>query len=229
MAAMARRGDALRDHILQAAKQVFLEEGFERASMDEVARRANTSKRSLYAHFESKEKLFLAVIELVRELFLGRLKEPAAYSTSPVEALTLFCARYLESMLYEASIRLVRITLAETGRFPEGAAQHYDVMFTEVMTRLASYLKTAFGSSARASSDAAERLLGQILFPKLPRALFGLGELVEGFDERALSPQIDLRWVRRTVHDVVESLSESGAKRVPPRPAAVKATRRARG
>src|ERR1700704_2001960 len=33
---------------------------FERASMDVVAARAETSKRSLYAHFESKEKLFLA-------------------------------------------------------------------------------------------------------------------------------------------------------------------------
>jgi len=61
---MARRGDKLREHILWIAKDVFLEMGFERASMDVVAARAETSKRSLYAHFESKEKLFLAVIDL---------------------------------------------------------------------------------------------------------------------------------------------------------------------
>ncbi|MET0427351.1 MAG: helix-turn-helix domain-containing protein, partial [Microvirga sp.] len=60
---MARRGVQLREHILWTAKDVFLELGFERTSMDEVAGRAATSKRTLYAHFESKEKLFLAVIE----------------------------------------------------------------------------------------------------------------------------------------------------------------------
>jgi AcrR family transcriptional regulator len=204
---MARRGNELREHVLQAAKQVFLEVGFERASMDEVARRANTSKRSLYAHFESKENLFLAVLGLVRGLFLARLKEPAAYSADPGEALTLFCGRYLESLLYEPSIQLLRVTLAETTRFPEGAAQHYDLMFTEVATRLGAYLKTTFGLSSRASTEAAQRLLGQILFPRLPRALFGLEDLVEGFDERTLSPKINLRWVRRIVVDMVESLS----------------------
>jgi hypothetical protein len=37
---MARRGDALREHILWVAKEVFLELGFERASMDDVGSRA---------------------------------------------------------------------------------------------------------------------------------------------------------------------------------------------
>lgn len=204
---MARRGDELREHILQAAKHVFLEMGFERASMDEVARTANTSKRSLYAHFENKEKLFLAVIELVRGLFLGRLKEPAAYSTDPAEALALFCGRYLERVFYGPSIQLLRVTLAETARFPEGAAQHHDLMFTEVVTRLAAYLKATFGLTARAATDAAQRLVGQLLFPRLPRALFGLDDLVESVDEKSPSPKVDMRAVKRAVADLLESLA----------------------
>lgn len=203
---MARRGDQLRDHILWAAKDVFLEMGFERASMDEVASRAETSKRSLYAHFENKDKLFLAVIELVRGLFLARLRTPDDYAASPAEALTLFCARYLEAMLYEASVQLTRITIAETARFPEAAAQHHDVIFTEVEIRLARYLKTTLGLSPRASAEAAQRLLGQVLFPRFPRALFGLDELVERFDDTALSPKIDLRAVRRAVAELLASL-----------------------
>lgn len=203
---MARRGDQLRDHILWVAKDVFLEMGFERASMDEVASRAETSKRSLYAHFETKDKLFLAVIELVRGLFLARLNTPDDYAANPAEALTLFCGRYLEAMLYEASVRLTRITIAETARFPEAAAQHHDVVFAEVETRLARYLKTTFGLSIRASAEAAQRLLGQVLFPRFPRALFGLDELVERFDDTALSPKIDLRAVRRAVAELLASL-----------------------
>jgi hypothetical protein len=96
--------------------------------------------------------------------------------------------------------------MAETARFPEGAAQHYDVMFTEVTTRLAAYLRATFHVSARASLDVAHQLLGQLLFPRLTRALFGLEDLVDRFDEHAVSAKIDVRAIRKVVTNVVESL-----------------------
>jgi AcrR family transcriptional regulator len=206
---MARRGDELRDHILGVAKGVFLELGFERASMDEVANRARTSKRSLYAHFESKDKLFLAVLELVRRLFLARLKLPAAYSTRPAEALALFLGRYVEVILYEPSVQMIRLTLAEAGRLPEGAAQHFDVVFGEVTTRLGDYLKATFGVSNRVSTEHAQRLLGRVLFPLLPRALFGLEDLIEAFDERAISPKVDMKAIRKAVGELLDTLAPS--------------------
>ena len=205
---MARRGDQLREHILWVAKDVFLEMGFERASMDVVAARAETSKRSLYAHFESKEKLYLAVIDLVRGLFLSRLRMPGDYSEKPAEALVMFGGRYLEILLYEQSIQMCRVSMAETTRFPEGAAQHFDVMFTEVHTRLSAYLKTTFALSARDSAEAARRLLGRILYPRFPRALFGMDELAESFDDEALSPDFDLKPIRQAVADLIESLQK---------------------
>jgi AcrR family transcriptional regulator len=208
-APMARRGDELRNHVLSVARGVFLEMGFERTSMEEVASRAQTTKRSLYAHFESKEKLFLAVIDRQRGRFLERLKVPEAYSSRPAEALAQFCGRYLEVIIYEPSVQLIRVTLAETTRFPEAAAQHYDVMFVTIATRLAGYLETTFGLSARVSADATQRLLGQILFPLLPRALFGLEQCIAAFDPRALSPQIDLRPVRKAVAELIESLPKT--------------------
>jgi len=205
---MARRGDQLREHILWIAKDVFLEMGFERASMDVVAARAQTSKRSLYAHFESKEKLYLAVIDLVRGLFLSRLKMPGDYSEKPAEALTMFCGRYLEILLYQSSIQMCRVSMAETARFPQGAAQHFDVMFTEVHTRLSAYLKTTFGLSARASAEAAQKLLGQLLYPRFVRALFGMDKLAESFDREALAPDFDLKPIRKAVSALIESLQK---------------------
>jgi AcrR family transcriptional regulator len=202
----ARRGDRLREHILWTAKDVFLEMGFERASMDAVASRAETSKRSLYAHFESKEKLFLAVIELVRGLFLNRLKMPGEYSEKPAEALVIFCARYLEILLYEKSVQMCRVSMAETSRFPEGAARYFDVLFTEVHGFLNTYLKAAFGLSARASAEATDRLMGQILYPKYPRALFGMDPLIQGFGREDRAPEIDLKPIRRAVAELIESL-----------------------
>jgi AcrR family transcriptional regulator len=203
---MARRGDTLREHILWTAKEVFLEMGFERASMDVVANRAQTSKRSLYAHFESKEKLFLAFVELVRGLFLGKLKMPQDYSDKAAEALALFCGRYLELLLYDGTIRMCRVCMAETNRFPQGSAQYFGVLFTEVHTCLSAYLKMTFALSARTSSDAAHRLLGQVLYPRFPRALFGIDPLGKRVDEAAISPEFDLRPIRKAVADVIEVL-----------------------
>ena len=205
---MARRGDKLREHILWTAKDVFLETGFERTSMDEVAARAETSKRSLYAHFESKEKLFLAVIDLVRGLFLGRLRMPGDYSASPAEALTMFCGRYLEALLYEPSIQMCRVSMAETARFPQGAAQHFDALFAEVHARLAAYLATAFQLRPDAGAQAAERLLGQLLYPRFPRALFGMDELAKRYDREALAPDFDLEPIRQAVAELIESLQK---------------------
>jgi AcrR family transcriptional regulator len=205
---MARRGDDLRDHILGVAKELFLEMGFERASMDEVANRARTSKRSVYSHFESKEKLFLAVIERVRKLFLDRLQVPSAYSEKPEEALTFFCARYLEVILYEPSVQMMRITLAETGRYPEAAAQHFEVMFGVVQARLGAYLKASFDLSTRASNEAAQRLIAQLLYPLLPRALFGIEQLVTDFGERAPSPKVDIKRIRAAVAELLAAIGK---------------------
>jgi AcrR family transcriptional regulator len=211
---MARRGDQLREHVLWVAKDVFLEMGFERASMDVVSARAETSKRSVYSHFESKEKLFLAVIELVRGLFLSRLKMPGDYSEQPAEALTMFCARYLEILLYESSVQMCRITMAETARFPQGATQYFEVMFTEVHTRLSTYLQTIFRLSNAASAEAAQSLLGQLLYPRFVRALFGMDKLAENFGEDTLAADFDLEPVRRAVASLIKSLADSKSPKV---------------
>ena len=203
---MARRGSELHEHILWIAKDVFLELGFERTSMDEVAARAATSKRSLYAHFESKENLFLEVIELVRGLFRGRLRTPGDYPGQPAEALTMFCARYLEILLYESSVQMLRVSMAEAARFPQGAARYFEVMFEEVCVRLGTYLRATFSLSETASTQAARRLLGEVLYPALPRALLGIDPLARSFDAEKLSPAFDLSPIRTAVADVMTSL-----------------------
>ena len=90
---MSKRGGELREHILYSAKNVFLELGFERTSMDVIALSAQTSKRTLYAHFESKENLYLAIVELVREIYLSKLKPPSVFSAEPEQALLMFCGQ----------------------------------------------------------------------------------------------------------------------------------------
>lgn len=202
---IARRGDHLREHILWTAKDVFLELGFERTSMDVVAARAETSKRSLYAHFASKERLFLAVIEFVRSLVLSRLKTPGDYPGAPVKALTAFCARYLELLGYEATVQMLRISMTEAARYPMQAAEYFEAMFAEVHRRLGAYFRTTFGLSASAADAAAHRLLGRLLYPRLPRALFGIDPLAKDLEPEASEPKLDLKPIRQAVNEVVDS------------------------
>lgn len=203
---MGKQGNELHERILWAATDVFLEVGFERTSMDAVASRAETTKRTLYSHFENKEDLYLAVIKLVRGLVLNGLGFPSDYSQEPTEALALFCVRYLKILQYEPAIQMCRVSISETARFPQGAAQHFDAVFTEAHSRLSAFLQTTYGLTDRAVDEAAQRLLGQLLYPRLLRALFGMDELAKSYDPEAVVPDADLAPIRKAVEDMVKSL-----------------------
>lgn len=203
---MAKRSEELSESILWAAKNVFLEVGFERASMDEIAARTPTSKRTLYAHYESKENLYLAVVELVRDLFLSRLRMPDDYGEEPRQALVMFCGHFLEIVLFGPSIQMSRMSIAEASRFPEGSVRYFDAGFSAAHTRLSDYLSRTFELSKEASSEAAQRLLGRVLHPRFLRALFGVDEPSERLGEETIHADFDLEPIRRAVAELMASL-----------------------
>src|SRR4051794_12447408 len=123
---MARRGEALREHILDTAKLAFLDDGFERTSMDAIAARAETSKRSLYAHFATKDALFLAVVERGRALFGDRIGSPADYAEQPAEAVVRYCGRFVQLLGWSSVGKMVRLGISEADRLPELTAGLFD-------------------------------------------------------------------------------------------------------
>jgi AcrR family transcriptional regulator len=62
-----------RELLLSAAEQVFARVGYERALVEEIAEAAGFSKGALYAHFKSKEELFLALYETKTASSLAKL------------------------------------------------------------------------------------------------------------------------------------------------------------
>ena len=60
---MPRDGTETYEKILLAAKEEFLEKGFEQASMREIASRAGISAAGIYRHFKDKEELFARVVQ----------------------------------------------------------------------------------------------------------------------------------------------------------------------
>lgn len=59
----AERRELTRKQLLDAAEQVFVDQGFHAASVDQVAEAAGYSKGAVYSNFENKDELFLAVLE----------------------------------------------------------------------------------------------------------------------------------------------------------------------
>lgn len=72
---MGRRKDETRLRILDAAYEAFWRSGFSRTNLDSIARRAKVTKRTLYAHFRSKDDLLGDVLEHQAELTRRRMAE----------------------------------------------------------------------------------------------------------------------------------------------------------
>jgi AcrR family transcriptional regulator len=115
-----RRPEARREEILDAALEVFGEQGFARARLEDVAQRAGVSKGTLYLYFDSKEKLFR---EMVRAKAVAALLEGAAFVqsfTGPSrDLLVAFLERKYRVLREQNLSRISRLVQSELGNFPE--------------------------------------------------------------------------------------------------------------
>ena len=106
--------------IIAAAGNIFLNEGFVAASMDAIARRADVSKATLYAHFASKEALFAAVMLSQREGYERQLEEVAADQQGNfAERITRIGVSLLTFMLSPSKLQMFRVIIAENERIPD--------------------------------------------------------------------------------------------------------------
>lgn len=92
----AREKEALRHRILDAAGQLFVEEGFHNVSLRKIAERIEYSPATIYLHFKDKNDLLLS---LCTETFAGlkdELERLEATATSPLDALRAGLRSYID-------------------------------------------------------------------------------------------------------------------------------------
>ncbi|MFQ5899456.1 MAG: TetR/AcrR family transcriptional regulator [Candidatus Methylomirabilia bacterium] len=85
---IAPRLEKKRRRILDAASRIFAERDYHAVSMDEVARVARVGKGTLYRYFDSKEDLYLSLIDEALVLLTDRLEEEQRADLPPAEALS---------------------------------------------------------------------------------------------------------------------------------------------
>lgn len=125
MAAEIKRGRKF-DQVLDGAREIFMRDGFEGASVDEIARAARVSKATLYSYFPDKRLLFseVARIECNRqaEEALCKLEDSATIE----EVLREAADRVVRFFLSDFGQQMYRICVSESHRFPELGARFYD-------------------------------------------------------------------------------------------------------
>jgi AcrR family transcriptional regulator len=173
------------ERILDAAQSVFLDRGFEGATVDEIAEVAHAGKPTIYARFPHKEALFVAVVERMvrrRAESLAASRLSAASGSTIEERLTIFATLILKSALVEESIALGRATIAEARRFPNLASSVHRLMRARGADEIARLLGELSKSSDKRQSPAlapeslpgtARRFAELVVMPILVRALFG--------------------------------------------------------
>lgn len=111
-----------RETIIVAAVQIFIEEGFDNASMDRIAERANASKRTVYNHFPSKEELFQAVTAK----FVSEQQALKQVPYNPKRSLEAQLNDFAEALLYMVNtpthLGLTRILNSMFTRDPQKAS-----------------------------------------------------------------------------------------------------------
>lgn len=190
--------DERRERILWAAKRVLLEKGLDEASMDDVAACAGTTKPTVYAHYKSKDELFKAVVEFIKGLFLGKLRSPDVYAAEPVEAVTLFCGRFVELVCWRDAVGYQRVALAAAGRSPALTRAVYETLFAEACRSLAAYLRAR--KLMRSPEQHAELLLSAATGGTVMRHLYGIDEPCAEIPEaETIGSWVDMKRIREAV------------------------------
>ena len=84
--------------LVDVARQLFAKNGFEDTSMNDIAVAANRGRRTLYTYFNSKEEIYLAVIQTELERLYERMEEVARKSIPPEEKMVQLIFAHLEVM-----------------------------------------------------------------------------------------------------------------------------------
>jgi TetR/AcrR family transcriptional repressor of mexJK operon len=171
--------------IVDAATDLFAAHGYGAVSMDGIARAADVSKATLYAHFSSKDSLFATIVQVAcRENIIpedalpigeaGADGETADAAEDISVALRAIGGRMLRFFLRDRSLAIHRLVIAESERFPELGRAFYDNGPAACRDILATWMVRRRELSVPNPPLAAEQFVGLLRTGLFLRATLGL-------------------------------------------------------
>jgi AcrR family transcriptional regulator len=132
---------AKRRQILAGAGKVFMDLGFDGASMGEIARAAGVSKGTLYVYFADKNRLFEAIVE---QEMLDQKKVDFNFDPERDVATTLreFGQAYIQLLCRPGGGSAIRTVMSIAERMPDVGRRYYEHVLENTINRIAAYLET---------------------------------------------------------------------------------------
>jgi AcrR family transcriptional regulator len=129
-----------RRQIIDGARKVFLDLGFDGASMGEIARAAGVSKGTLYVYFADKNRLFEAIVE-EESLEQGKLAFNFDPERDVATTLMEFGQAYIQVLCRPGGGSAIRTVMAIAERMPEVGRRFYTNVVAVTTARLSAYLE----------------------------------------------------------------------------------------
>ncbi len=155
------------EQVLQGAAKVFLRDGFEGASVDEIAREAGVSKATLYSYFSDKRILFLEVARLECTRQTDAAITEIDFSAGPEDILRQAARKMMAFFISDFGRQVYRVCVAESERFPELAREFYYSGPMRGQAALKDYLEKAVAAGMLKIDDID---LAAAQFPELCKA-----------------------------------------------------------
>src|SRR5215472_7738929 len=177
-ATVERQDSAKRRQIIEGARLVFLAQGFDGASMGEIARTAGVSKGTLYVYFASKEDLFQVV---AHDECLAQAEQVFAldHGDHDVAAvLSRLGTAFVKFLCRPERMAPVRTIMSISERMPDVGRRFYETGPATGMGRVAAYLRAQVASGVLDVEDvdvAAAQFLESCKATLAQPILFGFG------------------------------------------------------
>jgi AcrR family transcriptional regulator len=140
VAVAADEDSAKRRQIIEGARAVFLAQGFDAASMNDIARAAGVSKGTLYVYFKHKEQLFEAIVEQECERQAEGIFDLDPNDHDVKAVLTRVGYAYIGFLCRPEKASAIRIVIAIAERMPELGRKFYESGPAKGIRKLAAYI-----------------------------------------------------------------------------------------
>jgi AcrR family transcriptional regulator len=153
--------------ILQAAEAIFSERGFEKAQLEEVAARAGYTRGAIYAHYASKEDLFLALMEhrvLTKFTAIRQVIEAAPEVSTRVEIFKRWLSEQLSDDTWGILMLEFKLYALRRPESREKLQNLYDLLFkSSGRDFIALLLGDDLDKATRAGAERRLAIMGAIL------------------------------------------------------------------
>ena len=181
--------------LLDRALELFLEKGFELATIEAIAASVGMTKRTVYARYEDKRALFKAAVERAIERWVVPMETLRALETADLEETLIRVARVrMANALSPAGVSLQRVISSESYRFPEIFSLAYEQGGRPTIDFLVDLLqrKTASGEIQLESPRIAAGVFLSMVLAAPARAFWGGQQMDEAEVEARIQVSVRL-------------------------------------